>query len=644
MNEKKQENLRLSKGEAIKILIRIRYAKKPQRFEKIIKFINSLDNRNPIPPILKKKLRKDIPCLVLLNYFINPKFHFNTTDELINSQVSFLTTMISRIQVVCHRSPTTDIFWLFVKNIICYFRDPSQYQLLHKFFSTITKSQDEMKFLLSFTDENILFKPIEYYQPELPAPAESRDDYINFLQLIGIDTTPIDSRFEYKKPKVTKSLETYFNSCDDFADLTTLKIVSHSYRDKSFLIENDKSSNSTPLIDFVANHRYINLLIDPIKEKKPNCDSAIANIFYATSGDLQELEYKISLLEQSFFELKKHFNISNESFEFLKIEKNESKTDEDEHLSVVKNKSIKPFFMQDHWRIDRIIKILYGKKIFPQIKRIFELTDNSGDGQHIIYNISDKVEKIMNHIFSKMINMRMDWYHFQSSVFLDFSFATPRLFPHPEYCELSVMDLESNKWRNASLLNEAVNFLSKISKIIMNSYINQQDQSTKPVKILMDRYSIDMLTLFSQYYKYFIYYYFYPNYIVPPLSLLDAAVKWKYVYFSEMKDIIGRSDIEENEEEIKRFNDQSILVKHLTDVVNFGQVDFDHETNSSNLVVAFFLRKNNGCGDCTGDSIAVEIVPADVNDEHEIKKKIFLPKGLKINSPKAHKKSTKTNE
>lgn len=752
MNEKKPpENLRLSKGEAIKILIRIRYAKKPQRFEKIIKLINTLDNRNPIPQTLKKKLKKDIPCLILLNHFINPKFYYNTTNELINSKVSFLTTMVSRIQAVCHRSPNTDIFWLFVKNIICYFKDPSQYQLLHKFFTTITKSNDEMKFLLSFTNEDILFTPIEYAQTDFPVPNESRDDYIHFLQLIGIDTTPIDTRFVYKKPIVTKSLKSYFNIREDFADLTALPAVSYSYRDKSFLMEDEKVSNSTPFIDMIANRRYINISTDPIttvstsqsqnipdsddenendsssqnqnkgsenpSNSKLNYDLELADYSFRTSDIIHQQEYRMGLLEMSFFELKKHFNISNEAvknilfktdfvinFESFKNmtkikgkgqkqirfenqKKNESqvtkifqpvtndddsiskfksfsadsdiknKTDIDdekkEHCQIneTRNKSLKPFLMRDHWRVYRVLYILYGKEYCLRVERIFRMTyNNNSNNRYANCDIPEKVEKIMKHIFIALIKMKINWYHSQYQAFLDYSFAKPRFIPHPEYCELSIMDIENYNWKSAP---EIAHFLSKIIKIIMELYTSMEDQfllhdteltSENSNQILMDKYSIDLLTLFSQYYKYFICYYFYPNYILPPLHLLNAAVRWKYIYFSEMKDIMGRSGIEENDDLAKIFYNEPIRRMLSEEGSYIVKRDYKKDTVTPELVVVSFSRENNGCGDSSGDSISIKVSPLNMNNVNGITKKIFWPKSSQNNSPKSHKKSDKTNE
>lgn len=795
-----QGNLNLSKGEAIKIIIRIRYSKKPQRFEIINNLINSIKKDYPIPFELKKKLKKDIPSLVLLNYFLDQKYYYNTKNESVISKVSFLNSMVSKIQTVCHRAKNAKAFWEFVKNVIRYFNNPSQYQLLHNFFSSITRSADEMKFLLSFTDQNILYSP-EYIQ-EYSEPSESRDDYITFLHLMGIDTTPIDNRYQYKKPKVTKPLKSYFTIREDFDELSDLPVISHSYHDESFLMESSKSSNSTAFIDLIINRRYSNTPKEPISTATPNSSqttkrsSSVENLddvnkkeneelnskisydrnnylFYSSKATelLHDQEYKMELLELSFFDLRNHFCFSNEvmtkivseidfkpylrakprirlrnnkgNSKFLlpilgnvpntnpSIDNNnnnnsssfhnnnsingfhnsnsnfinnkntndnnkdilynninnadnndfsegtvnddidadslKNKDEDDSKSSTIKTrdddifndddsedcsnklrKPLQPFFMQDHWRVYRMLGIVYGKKQSPPAERIFRSTYNNGQRKGptdpiVNVDISNKVEKIMRHIFIQMVKMKSSWYRSQCKAFCDYCFAQPRNFPHPEYCELSIPYIENLNCKTAV---DTANFLSKFTNVITSTYYNYDNRvlnGESPNKILMDKYSIELLTIFSEYYKAFICYHFYQNFTRPPFLLLDAATKWKDLYFCEMKETIGRANIEENDELTKMFYNEEIknIIKYAGTILVKKECRL--QSAAPALVVATFVKECDGCGDNLEDCVTVKVVPANRKNMVGIKMNIFEPKSEKNNleSPKKQSKSRK---
>ncbi|OHT00486.1 hypothetical protein TRFO_32798 [Tritrichomonas foetus] len=500
----------LTDEEAYRILLKLHYVKKPNKLQKVLQRINTIDYNFPLPYPVKKVFKKDPACLLLLNKFISPKYHYHTTDKKIISKEIFFKSTVDKLNVVYNRSPTPKIFDSFICHLIRFFEDSSNYSKLHHFITLITKSQEEVKFLLSFTDKNILYDPYEQSKYDFPEYSETRDDYLTFMHLIGIDTSAIDDRYTYKQPKEEKSLEPFFKIKEDFMDLNTLPTISKSYKDPSFYMTIDQISGSTPFYDCIINHRYFSTIAENIvasEKAKINYD-AQSTLPCASKGTekLHDREYNIEMFQTAYFHLKQN---------------------------------------KFSWRVQRVMEILYDQIYEKAIKRRI----NKGNANGLL----------MKRVIEGLINLKINWYHSLRYVFINYCESTLRVFPHPEYVELSIANLENFHWRNSSSITKT---LYEFSKMIREAHTNG---ITK--EISMNDHNINLLTLFSQYYKTFIRYFFYPVYTQPPFHYMDSSIGWKAIYGNRMKEVISLNGIKEPEEYEQMSNSETtrkFLVKSIS--------------------------------------------------------------------------------
>ena len=135
----------------------IRYSKKPNKLAKILNLMKLINYSCPLPKELKQKFKKDIPSLILMNYFVNPSFHYHTNNKDINMIANFLDSMIDKIKTVYQKFSSELQFNNFITNIINYFREPNQYQKLHDYLASISDTPQDLKLFLLFSNDKILY-------------------------------------------------------------------------------------------------------------------------------------------------------------------------------------------------------------------------------------------------------------------------------------------------------------------------------------------------------------------------------------------------------------------------------------------------------------------------------------------------------
>lgn len=683
MNESKQ-SLTLPDQKAINNILMIRYSKKPNKFAKILNLMKLINYSCPLPKELKQKFKKDIPSLILMNYFVNPSFHYHTNNNDINMIANFLDSLIDKIKTVYQKFPSELQFNNFITNIINYFREPNQYQNLHDYLASISDSPQDLKLLLSFSNDKILYVPMEYPLNESISPIEYQNDYMTFLALIGCGLThPRSSSTSVNK--FSKSSPRFYDNLDDYSAMPK---VSYSYRDPIYFQPPPIISNSTPLLDLVVNHRFISVSSSPAASTASNGNKAeVSKRHYNDdqpfnevndlslpnamegSESLHNQEYKMKLVEEAFLDLKHYYNVPDSTIQTIqskiaviddsddyytpiykpqvknktrsKTRKYENLSDEagnkisqvismlDQIISSVVATEIKkhsdnrkntieksfvefdpnlrlsnvkgPFVLKDHWRVERVLSMLYEKSTLSMVLKMFQQTSN----HEIDKNLSDNILYIMRHMFSTYVKMKVNWYKSQAVSFLSYSRSMLRIFPSPDYCNLALAHLRHSQIKDSVSKFE---ILEQFCEIIRNA---SSDIDTATSYIL-DEPSINLLTVFCQYYKWFLFHHFYDNYMKSANSFFDSSIKWKKLLAAEMKIFMNNYGIDETENQTKVFikdKEKRCLSEQVTFLIKGKYLE---NTASYPLVRATFLKSFQLNG-FIQEHVTVQIEPINQN-------------------------------
>ena len=109
-----------------------------------------------------KILKDDAPCIDLLGVLINPCFRVPINNEKAKIRSKYLISLIEKLKIVFKRSPSKSIFDNFINKIMGFFKNKNTYHDFHKFVILITRNNEEVKFLLSFLNSNILYERIDF--------------------------------------------------------------------------------------------------------------------------------------------------------------------------------------------------------------------------------------------------------------------------------------------------------------------------------------------------------------------------------------------------------------------------------------------------------------------------------------------------
>jgi hypothetical protein len=234
---------RIRDTEATTLLLKVHLSREPRRFADLAaRDWPPFPRDQPLPATVQTVLADSPACLLLLNEFLTPMWHYQADDRAIVDSCAFLQGYRTRIATVFERAPSAEIARTFMDRVVQYFRDPASYPRFHEFVTLVAVTASERQFLASFLDERVLFRP---QRPAVRRRAPAVEDYREFLRAVGIEGSAADrGRLQ---PFEALMIEP-----------EVLPVRSVSYRDAGLFVAGQTHTGATALVDMVLNRRFVN--------------------------------------------------------------------------------------------------------------------------------------------------------------------------------------------------------------------------------------------------------------------------------------------------------------------------------------------------------------------------------------------------